>query len=92
LYEVMAPADFSWWPSVRGLPARLSSGIFADQPHGLLWMVALLFNMLCFGIVALPVWLISRKRWPTPGTLLILGWMSLYVAMLFLLFPAMDGP
>ncbi len=72
--------------------ARLSSGMFADQHHGPLWVVALLLNVLCFCIVAVPLWWVARKRLPKLGASLIICWTIFYVAMLIILFPATDGP
>ncbi len=78
--------------SAWGIIAKLTSGRFADQHHGLLWTVALFLNLLCFCIVAVPLWLATRKRLPRLARLLIIGWTVFYVAMLFVLFPATDGP
>jgi hypothetical protein len=72
--------------------AKLSSGTFADQHHGPLWVVAFLLNMLCFCLVAVPLWLVSRKRLPKLARILIICWTVFYLAMLFILFPATDGP
>jgi hypothetical protein len=72
--------------------ARLSSGTFADQHHGPLWVIAFLLNMLCFCLVAVPLWLVTRNRLPKLAMLLIICWMGFYLAMLFILFPATDGP
>ena len=72
--------------------AHLSSGMFADQHHGVLWAIAFILNIVCFALIAVPLWLLSRKRVPKLGTFLIICWTVLYVAMLFVLFPATDGP
>jgi hypothetical protein len=72
--------------------AHFSSGLFADQHHGIVWIVALLLNTLGFAIVGVPLWLISRNRLPKSGPVLIICWAVLYLAMLFVLFPARDGP
>lgn len=69
-----------------------TSGSFADQHHGIVWIVALLLNTLGFAIVGVPLWLISRDRLPKSGPVLIICWTVLYLAMLFVLFPATDGP
>jgi hypothetical protein len=78
---------FAW-----GIVAQLSSGQFADQHHSAIWPVALVLNMLGFSIVAIPVWAICRNRRPRAGSIAIVCWLVLYVAMLFFLFPATDGP
>jgi hypothetical protein len=72
--------------------ARLSSGKFADQHHGELWAVAFLLNIICFNVVAVPLWLLTRKRVPKLSAISIVCFMVFYVAMLFVLFPATDGP
>ena len=72
--------------------ANLTSGSFADQHKGIVWIVALLLNALGFAIVGVPLWLITRNRFPRSGPVLILCWTALYLAMLFVLFPATDGP
>jgi hypothetical protein len=70
----------------------LTSGSFADQHLGISWFVALLLNTLGFALVGVPLWLISRDRLPKSGPVLIVCWTVLYLAMLFVLFPATDGP
>ena len=72
--------------------AHSTAGSFADQHHTIVWMVALLLNTLGFAIVGAPLWLISRSRLPRSGPILIICWTALYLAMLFVLFPAQDGP
>jgi H+/Cl- antiporter ClcA len=72
--------------------ASITSGSFADQHHEVVWIVALLLNTLGFAIVGVPLWLISRDRLPKSGPVLIICWTILYLAMLFVLFPATDGP
>jgi hypothetical protein len=72
--------------------ARLSSGKFADQHHGVLWAVAFLLNIICFNVVAVPLWLLTRERMPKLSAISIVCFTVLYVAALFVLFPATDGP
>jgi hypothetical protein len=74
------------------LIARLSSGMFADQHHGILYLLALLLNLVGFSLPAIPVWLLSRNRTPKLGSFVIVGWTLFYATMLFFLFPATDGP
>jgi len=74
------------------LIAHLSSGLFADHHHGILYLVALLLNLVGFSFVAVPLWLCFRNRATRFGSFAILGWTVFYVAMLFFLFPATDGP
>jgi hypothetical protein len=72
--------------------AHFTSDLFADQHHGIVWIVALLLNTLGFAIVGMPIWLISRSRLPKSGPVLLICWTVLYLAMLFIVFPATDGP
>jgi hypothetical protein len=72
--------------------AHLSSGKIADQHHGVLWAVAFLRNIICFNVVAVPMWLLTRKRFPKSSAFLIICWTVFYLATLFVLFPATDGP
>ena len=72
--------------------ARLSSDSFAEHHASPVWAVAFLLNMLCFGIVGVPLWIAARKRLPKAGKLLIICWTVFYVALLFILFPATNGP
>ena len=72
--------------------AHLSSGLFADHHHGILYLVALLLNLAGFSFLAVPLWLCFRNRTTRFGSFSIVGWTVFYVAMLFFLFPATDGP
>jgi hypothetical protein len=72
--------------------ASLTSGAFADQHHGRLWLLASLLTIFGFSIIAIPVWIGSRKHLPNWGAFFIVCWTLFYVAMLFVLFPATDGP
>ena len=72
--------------------AHFTSDLFADQHHGIVWIVALLLNTLGFAIVGVPLWLLSRSRLPKSGPILINCWTILYLALLFVLLPATDGP
>ena len=74
------------------LLAHLSSGMFADQHHAILYVVALFLNLVVFLVVAFPVWVLCRNRGPRSGSFVIASWVVLYLAMLFVLFPATDGP
>lgn len=76
----------------RSIVARLSSGMFADRHQGIVWLVALVVNITVFSLIGIPVWLLSRNRLPKWGTLVIVCWTIVYVALLFILFPATDGP
>jgi carbon starvation protein CstA len=75
---------FSAWD----LLALLTSQVFADQHRGWVWLVASVVNVFAFCIFALPIWLLTRRRWPLGGARLIAGFAALYLASLFWLFPA----
>jgi hypothetical protein len=72
--------------------AGFSSGKFADQHHGLLWAIAFLLNIICFNLVAVPPWLLTQKRVPKLSAISIVCFTVFYVAALFVLLPARDGP
>jgi len=74
------------------LIAHLSSGLFAEHHQGILYLVALFLNLVGFSFVAVPLWLCFRNRATRFGSFAIVGWTVFYVAMLFFLFPATDGP
>jgi hypothetical protein len=65
---------------------------FADLHHAPLWCVALILNVALFAIPAVLIWALTRVRWPRASTYLILCWCAFYLASLFILFPATDGP
>ena len=75
-----------------GIVARLTSGQFADLHHGALWAVALVLNVTVFSLIAVPVWALFRARAPRFSTTAVVLWCALYVALLFVLVPATDGP
>lgn len=72
--------------------AAASSGIFADTHHGIVWSVAFFVNLIAFSIVAVPIWAVARKWKPKVGAIALVLWTALYLAALFVLFPATDGP
>jgi len=74
-----------------GIVASVSSGTFADQHHEIVWPIAVLVNVVLFLLPVLPVWLIGRRK-PNAASILLLLWCSFYLAALFVLFPAADGP
>ena len=75
-----------------GLLAWVSSGAFADQNHQFLWPIAALLNVTLFSIVAIPVYLLFRRRAQAVAAVITVVWLLFYVACLFVLFPATDGP
>lgn len=85
LFQVVG---FSAW----GIVAAITSGKFADQHHAVVWPTALLINLVMFSIPALlPYWVGKRKSFIF-GAVGIVAWLALYLGMLFVLFPATDGP
>ena len=74
------------------LLASATSGVFADQHHGPLWALALVVNVMAYGM-PLAALRFCTKRGPTEvrvGSTLV--WTAFYLAALFFLFPATDGP
>ena len=74
------------------IAARLTSSAFAVRNRELIWGAALLLNVAAFAIPAALIWLGSRKWWPGLSVGLLCGWCAFYLASLFVLFPATDGP
>jgi uncharacterized membrane protein len=72
--------------------AGLTSEEFADHHHGPVWFIALLLNLVLFFIPAVVAWLFLRRRAPALCSILLSGWCLFYVASLFMLFRATDGP
>lgn len=75
-----------------GVVARLVSSGFADQHDGIVWGVVALINSLLFLTPALAIYAVTRRKQPRLGAGLLLGWCLFYLASLFWLFPAGDGP
>jgi hypothetical protein len=75
-----------------GIVAALTSQAYADRSPGSIWLVALFLNVVLFLVPAIAMWLITRKRWPKAGNVMLMVWCVLYLAALFVLFPATDGP
>ena len=71
---------------------KVTSGEFADQHLGLVLLVGSALNVLMFGIIAIPTWLLLRARQGRIGIVTLLLWAFFYLASLFWLFPATDGP
>jgi hypothetical protein len=85
LFQVV---DLGAW----GIVARLTSGQFADLHHNAVWSVALVLNLAAFSLIAIPVWALFRSRAPRVSSIAVIVWCALYVALLFVLVPATDGP
>lgn len=74
------------------LVASVTSGAFANQHHEAVWPAALLLNLLAYGAPMLP--LRFSLKWASPAVRVggIIVWTAFYLAALFVLFPATDGP
>ncbi|MEP6592709.1 MAG: hypothetical protein ABJC51_03410 [Acidobacteriota bacterium] len=80
--------EFTAWALLAGV----TSGSFADQHHGILWVIVSGVNVFTFWIVAVPFWALMRRRSQSVGLSALLGVSAFYIASLFWLFPASDGP
>jgi hypothetical protein len=75
-----------------GIVARASSGQYADFHHTVVMVVALVLNVTFFLIPAGLLYFATRRRWPTLAVIAIPVWCVIYLACLFVLFAATDGP
>ena len=74
------------------LVAATTSQYFADHHHGVVLFVALILNLGAFLIVALPIWLLCKNRKPSMAPTALAMWCVFYLACLFVIFRATDGP
>jgi hypothetical protein len=74
------------------LLAAVTSGAFADQNHVFLWPIAAILNVVIFAVPGSVVFWLLRRRAPQLCIVILGGWLIFYIASLFLLFPATDGP
>ncbi len=74
------------------LLSAISSGAFADQNHQFLWPIAAVLNTVLYSIVAVPAFFIFRRRSVSVTIGFLIIWVAFYLACLFVLFPATDGP
>ena len=72
--------------------ASIASAQFADAHSTAVWTVAAFLTVVAFVIPAGAIWLFSRDRRATAGSVALIAWCVLYVAGLFALVPASDGP
>ena len=72
--------------------AHFTSVLFADHHEAIVWAIALVLNVSTFLIVAAPLWALLRNRAPNAAPVTIISWSVVYVALLFVLFPATTGP
>jgi hypothetical protein len=64
----------------------------AEKHIPLIWVVAIVINVGLYFVPALELLHATRKRWPTACVTLLIAWCLFYLACLFVLFPATDGP
>lgn len=72
--------------------AMLISDQYADGNNAVVWVIALFTNVLAFWLIAAPLWALTRRRHQTIGVTVLVMSTVFYLAMLFVLFPATDGP
>jgi hypothetical protein len=74
------------------LLAAMTSGAFADQNHVFVWPIAAIVNVILFAVPGSAVFWLLHRRAPQLCVVVLGGWLIFYIACLFLLFPATDGP
>jgi hypothetical protein len=74
------------------LVEHFTSAGFPDRHRAITWTVALLLNVSLFSLPLVAIWLSCRRRWQAAGSIITATWFAFYVACLFFLFPATDGP
>jgi hypothetical protein len=72
--------------------ASITSGLYADTHHAVVWSVAAAANLAVFLLPEAVIWFSAHKRWPAVCSVVTLVWCGFYVLSLFWLFPATDGP
>jgi hypothetical protein len=85
LYQVVG---LSGW----AILAALTSDLYADTHDIPLTLAALIVNVLLFLIPGTVIWFLLRRHWPRACVAILLVWCAFYLASLFILFPATDGP
>ena len=74
------------------LLAKATSFVYADTHYGSALAIAAALNVIVFWLVAVPLWGLSRRRTPLIGMAALIFYAAFYIASLFWLFPATDGP
>jgi hypothetical protein len=74
------------------LVAKATSGAFADHHSAPVWTLAFVLNVGAFLIPAASVFAVIGRRSPRIYAVTLIGWTLFYLASLFVLFPATDGP
>ena len=70
----------------------VTSNKFAYGHRAFSWSVAALLSVLVFLLPAVAVLLVSRRKWQTVGAVAVATWCVIYIACLYFVFPATDGP
>ena len=78
--------------SAWSLIALVTSGEFADNHHVIVWLLAGLINVFLFSIPAAVAYALLRNRNSVVCIAVLMVWLVFYLACLFVLFPATDGP
>ena len=71
--------------------ASATSGQAHTHPAAV-YAIATVLNLVAFWSVALPLWVLSRKRRPLFGMVAVMFFAAFYIGALFWLFPATDFP
>jgi hypothetical protein len=85
LFQIVA---FTAWTLLE----RVTSGEYASQHHGVLWILAALVNVFGFWILGVPLWALVRNSSQSVALSALVGFCVLYIASLFWLYPATVGP
>lgn len=75
-----------------GIVAAATSHKFADQQDVVMWTVAGVLNVGLFSVPATVLYFGLSQSAPQLCRGMLIGWTILYMACLFVLFPATDGP
>ena len=70
----------------------MTSNRFAYDHRAFSWSVAAVLSVLSFLLPAVAVLLVCKRRWQTIGAAVVATWCCVYIACLFLVFPATNGP
>jgi len=72
--------------------AAATSGVFADHHHEVVWPAALLLDLAAYGLPAILLRLCVKRATILVRVGVVSVWTAFYLASLFVLFPAPDGP
>ena len=107
LTSIVVAASTAALPNVRGygtvtfqmvvftawmLLERATSGDYAAQHDGVRWIITTVVNVVAFWALAVPVWIVLRTRSRFVAATALVAVCAFYLAALFWLVPATDGP